>query len=246
MAAGFSRPRAPGASDIVAWLVAADIVLLLLHLLRRLPVDGGLGLPLAGSFWSLTDQRGLAASMELAQMGFACLLLLVAAGRRRTPAVLLAATALLVLFLTETFDLHIRLGRELRFLGPVLAEAGLPLPGAPAKLAALGIGGTALGLVTLAAGLAGSRGERRIVRAVALVLLLFLGIGGGLDLLGKLAVSVRGSLELAEETAELLIATFACARLMRVCPPPVAVSCGAAANAPSGSLRSAAAAARAP
>jgi len=239
-----TRPRAEARSalrDVAAFLILADIAVLSLHILRRLPLPGGFGLPAPGPFWSLTDQTGMASSLELAQMTLASLVLMLAAWRRPTPAVLLAALALSILTLTETFDLHIRLGRELRFVARALAEAGWPLPGAPALLGAVTMGGLALGLACLAGAAAEGRHERRIARQVLIVLVLFLGLGGGFDLLGKLAVALRPPLEVAEETAELLIATFACVRLLRPCWQWRADPCARPGRAPSGGLQPASA-----
>ncbi len=234
------RTERDGPRELVAWLVAADLVVLLLHLLRRLPVEGGLGLAPPGSFWSLTDQRGMAASLELAQMGLASLLPLAAAWRRRTPALLLAAPALALVTLTEVFDLHLRLAAELRFLGALLAEAGVALPGVPKLLAGIALGGTALGFLLIAAAVASDRRDRRVVGDLLLILLLFLSLGGGLDLAGRLTAAARPALVTAEEMAELLIATFACARLLTSCRPPPAPSCDRRRGAPSGVLRVAA------
>ncbi len=244
MSTGSLRTRSVDPREAVAWLVAADIVVLAAHLLRRLPLDGGLGLTPPGSFWSVTDQAGMAASLEVAQTALASLLVAGAAWRWRTPAVTLAAFALALFALTEVFDLHLRLAADLAFLGAFLADAGIRSPGAPKLLAALAIGGTALGLAFLSEATAGGRRERRIARDVRLVLLLFLGLGGGLDLAGRL-VSVAGpSLVVAEEMAELLIATFACARLWRSCRMRRDDPCTAGRRTPSAGLRIAPEAAR--
>ncbi len=235
-----TRPKAEAGTalrDVAAFLILADIAVISLHILRRLPLPGGFGLPVSGPFWSLTDQTGMASSLELAQMTLASLVLMLAAWRRPTPAVLLAALALAVLTVTETFDLHIRLGRELRFVARALVEAGWPLPAAPALLGALTMGGLALGFACLAGAAARGRRERRIARQVLVVLLLFLGLGGGLDLLGKLTAAMRAPLEVAEETAELLISTFACARLLRPCWLWFADPCASMRRAPSGGLQ---------
>ncbi len=246
MTTGSLRTRPADPRELVAWLVVADIAVLVAHLLRRLPLDGGLGLTPPGSFWSVTDQAGMAASLEITQTGLAGLLVLSAAWRWRTPAMTLAALALATFALTGTFDLHLRLAGELAFLGGMLAEAGIRLPGAPKLLAALAIGGTAVGLVLLAEATARGRRERRIARDVRLVLLLFLGLGGGLDLAGRLLVAARPSLVVTEEIAELLIATFACARLLRSCRVPRLAPCAAGRDTPSAGLRIAPEAVRGP